>query len=115
MRVNLNYADLDSGVFSYENRFIHILQQKKNLFVKENFPRLRGSELTLEYVRKTGLKEPVFLNSAEGSGMIMPSPSFSVDNVVEILGLLLLLLFCVFLFGGPRPIHISTFTFKGAT
>jgi len=81
-----NYVDLNRGAVALENKFVGILEARKKMFTPENFRRLSGSQLTMEYVKETGLREPVIIETSGGTGLRVPKQPFTVDSVLEILG-----------------------------
>lgn len=57
-------------------------------FSKDEFKRLRGSDLTEEWLYNdaTAMTEPVIIEKADGLGMMMPSSSLTVPEIANILG-----------------------------
>jgi len=41
-----------------------------------------SAEFTLDYVRQTGLKTPIHFREREHLGMLIPSPAFTVTDVM---------------------------------
>lgn len=83
----LNYSDpkeykvLDD---SAELKWTRLLGSK--IFKNGEFIKLKGSELTLDYLRTFGFKEPILIPSKEGLGLKMPS-GLTVRAVAEAVGL----------------------------
>jgi hypothetical protein len=53
-----------------------------------NFKRMLGSEVGLEWLNNddNAMREPIIIESAEGLGMKMPQPEFTVQDVAESVG-----------------------------
>ena len=54
---------------------------------EDKFLRMRGSELTLDWLNSNGdaLKEPIVIENPEGLGMTMPEAGFEVRDILDIL------------------------------
>lgn len=104
----VNYKHIDEGVVSTAQRFQKILAERE--FAQESFKRVRGGEFTLDYIRGNGWSEPVMVDRPDGLGMRMPSSSFSVSDVVSIVGIELasLVVFHIdlHLSGGERKVSV---------
>jgi hypothetical protein len=52
------------------------------------FPRMKGAELTMEWVEgnESALREPIIVETSEGLGMSMPEVGFEVKDVEKMLG-----------------------------
>ncbi|TPX58747.1 hypothetical protein PhCBS80983_g02920 [Powellomyces hirtus] len=83
-KTQVNYNELNEGIAVEEYRFTKILQARK--FAQESFQRLKGEDLTLEWARKDGLREPVIIESPEGLDIQMPDKRLIVDQVANICG-----------------------------
>ncbi|KAF9195618.1 Lysine-specific demethylase 7A [Haplosporangium sp. Z 11] len=60
-------------------------------FRRHHFPKLKGKDVTLEYLRSTGFREPILVGldangQTKGLDMIMPAELLTVDNVRNVLG-----------------------------
>ena len=57
-------------------------------FSKEEFKRMRGSDLTEEwlYTDATAMTEPVVIEKSDGLGMMMPPSTLTVPEIANILG-----------------------------
>lgn len=61
----------------------------KNLFASsgdEIIKRMNGSDITKEYFHQHGFTVPILVEKKEGLGMILPPPSFSVEDVEKKVG-----------------------------
>lgn len=79
----LNYNEIE-GVVIDELKYTKLLKTK--MVPVSNFPRLLGEELTLEYVNKSGLRQPLIIEKNEGLDMIMPDSSLTVRDVSNMCG-----------------------------
>ncbi|KAJ3292096.1 JmjC domain-containing histone demethylation protein 1 [Borealophlyctis nickersoniae] len=83
----INYNELNQGSFGVavdERRFTKMLEART--FAPNNFQRLRGEEVTLEWARKTGFRAPVIIETPEGLDMVMPANTLTVDQVADLCG-----------------------------
>ncbi|CDS09000.1 hypothetical protein LRAMOSA10360 [Lichtheimia ramosa] len=83
-RVRLNYADLNNGKTADQEIWKRILNA--HTFVKDPFKRYHGSQVTLELLRKTGMREPFVIESPDGLDMQMPSQSITVNDIADAIG-----------------------------
>ncbi|KAI8819448.1 uncharacterized protein EV422DRAFT_113148 [Fimicolochytrium jonesii] len=84
-KTQINYNELNEGGAAVEeDRFTKTLQART--FRQESFQRVRGDELTLEWLRKSGFREPVLVTTPEGLDMAMPSKDLIVDQVADMCG-----------------------------
>lgn len=82
-----DYVNLHSGANSSDpHRWSSLLESKT--FSKDEFRRMRGSDLTEEwlYDDATAMTEPVIIEKPDGLGMMMPPPSLNVPEIANILG-----------------------------
>ena len=82
-----DYVNLHSGANSSDpHRWSSLLESKT--FSKDEFKRLRGSDLSEEWLYNdaTAMTEPVIIEKADGLGMMMPSSSLTVPEIANILG-----------------------------
>ncbi|RUS19741.1 hypothetical protein BC937DRAFT_87004 [Endogone sp. FLAS-F59071] len=82
--IKLNYADLDNGLAADERLWAKLLASKR--FAPDNFRRMRGEDVTLQWVRETGMREPFVVETPEGLDMRMPDSSITVRDVTALLG-----------------------------
>ena len=54
--------------------------------MEEIFTKMRGYEVTLEFLQETEFKKPIFIEERGGLDMIMPDPDFTYADVVKLLG-----------------------------
>ncbi|KAJ3015584.1 JmjC domain-containing histone demethylation protein 1 [Thoreauomyces humboldtii] len=80
----VNYNELNEGLATEEYRFTKILEART--FAKESFQRLEGKDLTVEWARRNGLREPVIVDSPEGLDIKMPDRTLVVDQVADLCG-----------------------------
>ncbi|KAI8814877.1 hypothetical protein BJ742DRAFT_784730 [Cladochytrium replicatum] len=83
-RAHIDYNKLNIGKGVDEYKYTKIL--KARTFLPANFARIRGSELTIDYARRTGLESPVIIEDPEGLDMKMPDSSITVRDVAELCG-----------------------------
>ena len=69
-------------------RFERLLELKSADFVptEGRIDVLKGSEFTLDWVRKNGISRPIFIPDRSGLGMKVPGPGFTVRDVADLLG-----------------------------
>lgn len=58
----------------------------RRFFICDEFPRLTGHELTMEYLRKNGLTDPIIIEKPDGLNMVMPPPGTHVDDIARMIG-----------------------------
>ena len=54
--------------------------------IEEILTKLKGYEVTLEYLQETGFKKPILIEELGGLDLIIPDPYFTYVNVVKLLG-----------------------------
>ena len=81
----VDYANLNKGLPGDPLRFTKVVASRK--FTKDAFLRMDGHDVTLEWVRKTGMPEPFIMQNADGLDMAMPSSSLTVRQIGEIVGM----------------------------
>lgn len=82
-----DYVNLHSGANSSDpHRWSSLLESKT--FSRDDFRRLRGSDLTEEWLYNdpTAMTEPVIIEKPDGLGMMMPPSSLTVPEIANILG-----------------------------
>ncbi|EJU05699.1 Clavaminate synthase-like protein [Dacryopinax primogenitus] len=81
-----DYASMNEGLPSDPNRWTKVLKVKK--FAKDRFRRMKGKDVTLEWVESNddALTEPIVILEPAGLGMKMPGEDFTVDDVAELVG-----------------------------
>lgn len=64
------------------------MKEKAGAFTPNPFPKMAGSELTLEWADSNpeALLEPILIESPEGLGMTMPSPDITVREIARTIG-----------------------------
>ena len=64
------------------------MKEKAGAFTPNPFPRLKGSELTLDWADSDpeALLEPILIEAPEGLGMTMPSPDITVRDIARTIG-----------------------------
>ncbi|CAG8518077.1 3369_t:CDS:2 [Dentiscutata erythropus] len=80
----INYADLENGLTGNPYKWKRVLDSK--LFVKPKFPKVRGDQLTLDWVRTFGLDEPILIDNPDGLDMKMPSKDITVSYIAATVG-----------------------------
>ncbi|CAL8264291.1 unnamed protein product [Lota lota] len=55
-------------------------------FNSELIKRMEGKEFTFEYIQREGLRDPIIFEKADGLGIEMPDPDFSVSDVKLFVG-----------------------------
>ena len=91
-RRRLDYAALDvgepdaatTGAAAGAGKYPALLAART--FPPAQFTVLRGEDVTLQRMQTLGFGEPLFVPDAYGLGMCMPDASFTVDDVVELVG-----------------------------
>ncbi|CDH58254.1 clavaminate synthase-like protein [Lichtheimia corymbifera JMRC:FSU:9682] len=83
-RARLNYADLNNGKTADQEIWKRILNAQT--FAKDPFKRYQGSQVTLELIRETGMREPFVIESPEGLDMQMPSQAITVNDIADAIG-----------------------------
>ncbi|KAI9011383.1 hypothetical protein BC832DRAFT_343750 [Gaertneriomyces semiglobifer] len=81
---HINYNELNQGIVVEETRFTKLLKTK--IFAPDQYPRIEGKDLTLEWTRRTGLRCPVVIESPDGLDMRMPDKSLVVNQVADMCG-----------------------------
>ncbi|XP_071487363.1 histone lysine demethylase PHF8-like [Diadema antillarum] len=66
--------------------FIRQLKARAFRSADEIILRLRGHELTVEYLDKNGFRTPIIVDDKEGLGLIVPPPTFTVADVEQYVG-----------------------------
>ena len=79
-----DYTALLDGEGDRDRDFLAMLAARE--FTPAAFPSIKGSDLTLAYLREHHFVEPFLVPSPEGLGMVMPGPDFSVDDVKAYVG-----------------------------
>lgn len=85
-RTTLDYANLDSGIYTDPNRWMRMFEGKK---IKEStFRKMNGADVGLEWLESddSAMREPFIVETPEGLGMKMPDADFTVDDVAEAVG-----------------------------
>ncbi|KAI8394218.1 uncharacterized protein BYT42DRAFT_488454 [Radiomyces spectabilis] len=82
--IKLNYADLNEGKTGDEKIWGKLLNAKT--FATDCFPRYKGEEVTLDLLRRTGMKEPFIVEKNEGLGMQMPPNDINVYDIAHAVG-----------------------------
>ncbi|KAF8479156.1 JmjC domain-containing histone demethylation protein 1 [Russula ochroleuca] len=82
-----DYVNLHSGANSSDPRRWSLLLESKT-FSKDEFKRMRGSDLTEEWLYNdaTAMTEPVIIEKPDGLGMMMPPSTLTVPDIANILG-----------------------------
>ncbi|EGN96043.1 hypothetical protein SERLA73DRAFT_162011 [Serpula lacrymans var. lacrymans S7.3] len=85
-RTQRDYSNLDGGLDSDPNRWLHVMEGKD--IKSDQFRRMQGSEVGLEWLEsdENSMREPIVIENPEGLGMKMPDPEFTVIDVKEIVG-----------------------------
>lgn len=85
----INYADLVNGIVSHQSKWRVVLDSHQ--FQPDKFERIQGKDLTIDWLRAVGFKEPVIIKrdkdgTTDGLGMKMPEASLTVDDVRDYVG-----------------------------
>jgi F-box and leucine-rich repeat protein 10/11 len=82
-----DYVNLHSGADSSDaRRWSQLLECKT--FAQDSFKRMRGSELTQDWLDNdpTAMVEPIIIEEPDGLGMRMPPPTLTVPEIATTLG-----------------------------
>jgi len=79
-----DYTALVDGEGNRDRDFLAMIAARA--FTPAAFPSIKGSDLTLAYLREHDFLEPFLVPSPEDLGMVMPGPDFSVDDVKAYVG-----------------------------
>ncbi|KAF9094578.1 JmjC domain-containing histone demethylation protein 1 [Mortierella sp. AD031] len=85
----INYADLVNGIVSHQSKWRVLLDSHQ--FQPDKFERIQGKDLTLEWLRTKGFKEPLIVKrdkdgTTDGLDMKMPPETLTVDDVRDLVG-----------------------------
>ncbi|CAG8675077.1 5534_t:CDS:2 [Funneliformis mosseae] len=80
----VNYADLENGLTGNPYKWKRVLDSK--LFQKHKFRKVRGEQLTIDWIRWFGLEEPIIIESSDGLDMKMPHKDITVSEIAEAVG-----------------------------
>jgi hypothetical protein len=81
----INYSELGkTKIVEDERKHSKIIRSKR--FAPNNFTRMKGDAVTLEWTMKTGMREPFIIEEPEGLHMQMPSQSITVDQIADACG-----------------------------
>eukprot|EP00842_Homolaphlyctis_polyrhiza_P004250 jgi/Hompol1/4826/HPOL_003972-RA len=81
----VHYSELGiSPMAGDELKWTKILRRR--VFADDDFKRMQGQDMTLDWVREHGLQEPIVFETPEGLDMQMPSPDLTVDDVARMCG-----------------------------
>lgn len=82
----LNYADLNEGTAAGDERIWGKLLRVKK-FRKDHFIRYRAKDVTMELLRKTGMREPFVVQENEPElDMLMPPADITVHTIADLVG-----------------------------
>mgnify|MGYP001047820319 CR=1 FL=1 len=79
-----NYAEVDNGVRAEDSKYTRALEHR--FFDEAKFETVEGHEVTRQFLIETGFPAPVLVKDAAGLGLSMPPESFSVDEIVRLVG-----------------------------
>ncbi|RGB36626.1 hypothetical protein C1646_696736 [Rhizophagus diaphanus] len=80
----VNYADLENGLTGNPYKWKRVLDSK--IFQKHKFRKIRGEQLTIDWVRWFGLEEPIIIENPDGLDMKMPHKDITVSEIAETVG-----------------------------
>ncbi|KAK3831954.1 MAG: hypothetical protein J3R72DRAFT_373090, partial [Linnemannia gamsii] len=85
----INYADLVNGIVSHQSKWRVLLESHQ--FQPDKFERIQGKDLTVDWLRVTGFREPIIVKQDEdgttdGLDMKMPEATLTVDDVRDLVG-----------------------------
>ncbi|KAJ3108839.1 JmjC domain-containing histone demethylation protein 1 [Phlyctochytrium planicorne] len=80
----IDYNELNHGTAEDQKKFTKLLATKR--FSPCKFPYVNGETVTLDWVRKTGMREPIIVEESSGLDMRMPSNSITVNDVADMCG-----------------------------
>lgn len=86
---SVDYVSLHAGEAVAANGHAYTSMIRSRRFTADDFPRMRGSDVTSEWARKCGLHRPVVVpagHDTEGLGMKLPT-DLNVKQVAELVGL----------------------------
>ncbi|KAJ1553636.1 JmjC domain-containing histone demethylation protein 1, partial [Cladochytrium tenue] len=83
-RTQIDYSELNRGVAEDEQRWAKLVAAKR--FAPNKFPYVNGEDVTLDWVRRTGLREPFIVEDPDGLDMRMPDPSITVSDIADACG-----------------------------
>ncbi|KAH8549436.1 hypothetical protein BGW37DRAFT_409516, partial [Umbelopsis sp. PMI_123] len=78
----LNYADMNDGLMGDEKIWEKIINSKQ--FATDPFKRYKGDQLTMDFIRKNGLNEPIVFPNPAGLDMMMPSADITVRDIANL-------------------------------
>ncbi|KAJ3256810.1 JmjC domain-containing histone demethylation protein 1 [Chytriomyces hyalinus] len=67
-----------------EHKYAKLLRAKR--FAPNRFPYVNGDTVSLEWLRRTGMRDPFLIEDPEGLDMRMPPASLTVDQVADACG-----------------------------
>ncbi|KAI9344319.1 hypothetical protein BDR26DRAFT_212314 [Obelidium mucronatum] len=85
-RAMIDYNEKDrGGAFAEdEHKYAKLLRAKR--FAPNKFAYVNGEAVTIEWLRKTGMKEPFLIEEPDGLDMKMPPSALTVDQVADACG-----------------------------
>ena len=81
----VNYADLENGLTGNPYKWKRVLDSKQ--FQKHKFRKIRGEQLTIDWIRWFGLEEPIIIENPDGLDMVMPHKDITVSEIAEAVGM----------------------------
>ncbi|PVD24834.1 hypothetical protein C0Q70_15320 [Pomacea canaliculata] len=83
-----DYSEEEDGKAVQTGTIVFIKELKNRTFPSgdEIIKRMNGSDITKEYFHQHGFTVPILVEKKEGLGMILPPPSFSVEDVEKKVG-----------------------------
>jgi hypothetical protein len=84
-----DYSEIDSGSKAIQSgtlAFIYELKKKRILDCEGIVKRLKGEELTVEYLNKHGLVQPIIVEEKDGLGIVVPDDNFTILDVEKHVG-----------------------------
>lgn len=77
-RTQINYNELNEGLAVEEHRFTKILNARE--FAPDEFERMEGKDVTMEWARRTGMRRPILIEMPNGLDMAMPDNTLTVSS-----------------------------------
>ncbi|TPX32699.1 hypothetical protein SmJEL517_g04205 [Synchytrium microbalum] len=75
---------IDATASPLLHKFTEIL--KSQTFGLDDFDRISGLELTVEWIKRTGFRSPIVIDSPEGLDMMMPETSLNASQIADLVG-----------------------------
>lgn len=115
-KVKHNYSELNDGAEhstpdkSIVVDYVKMLKRARCVMKSDTIPhRMRGEDLTIEFLSECGFREPILVDNLESLDMKMPPTTITVNRIKELVGMLFVLFSFHFLSTGVFFLWISFF------